>query len=147
MAYCTQADILEELSQQSLIELTDDTGVAVDTSIVTRCIEDADAEIDSYLGVLYDVPLSSTPNRVRSVSVTLSICYLYRRRVDEIPESRKEACERERKWLEAIGAGRATLGLDVPAPVATSGPQTSTDTADRVYTRGKNTITGTLDGF
>ena len=46
MAYCTQADILEQLDEDILIQLTDDDDLgAVDADMVTRAIADADALI------------------------------------------------------------------------------------------------------
>lgn len=46
MAYCTQADILKQISEEELIDLTDDTHAgSVNADVVTEAIEKADAMI------------------------------------------------------------------------------------------------------
>jgi phage gp36-like protein len=63
MAYCEQSDIEKLIPEQELAELTADTGSTPDAEVVTEAIAKADAEIDSYLGVVYTVPLSVPPRR------------------------------------------------------------------------------------
>jgi len=138
MAYCELSDIEKQIPEQILIELTDDDGTgAVDTGNVDRAIEDADDEIDSFLSLRYSLPLPSTPGLVRRMSVDLAICNLYARRPHlDIPESRKERCDNDRKLLEEIGKGKLSLGSDAPDP---SNTQNSVDIAsgDRIFTRDK----------
>ena len=89
MAYCTQSDLLEQISEDDMIQLTDDADAGnVDDDVVTRAIADADAEIDSYCGTKYDVPFSTVPVMVRKLSVDMSIYNLYARR-QGAPEDRK----------------------------------------------------------
>ena len=58
MAYCTQSDIEKLIPVLELAELTAESGSTPNAAIVTECIAKADAEIDSYLGVKYTVPLT-----------------------------------------------------------------------------------------
>jgi len=62
MAYCTLEDLKEKVSEDVLIELTDDedTGV-IDTSRTDRAMADAESEIDSYCAARYQpYPLTIT---------------------------------------------------------------------------------------
>ena len=66
MAYSTQTDLLEQITEDELIQLTDDADAgAVDSDAVTRAIVDADAEIDGYCGSRYDLRVPHTRGGVR----------------------------------------------------------------------------------
>jgi len=142
MAYSTQDDIEKQIPEEILIELTDDAGTGeVDTDNIDRAIEDADDEIDSFLSLAYTLPLASTPGLVRRMSVDLAVCNLYSRRPHlEIPESRKERCDSDRKLLEKIAQGKLSLGGDFPDPVNT-GNSVELSCNTRIFTRDK------MDGF
>lgn len=149
MAYCTQDDILEQMDEDVLIQLTDDDDAGVvDEDKVTRAIADADEEIDAYLAVRYALPFGTTPNLVRKYSVDLAICNLYARR-QGAPEARADRCERVRKDLDKISKG--TMELDVPDPAQEddAGPRVSTSRDDRVFTTGRDSdsSTGSLDNY
>lgn len=89
MPYCTVSDIQERIPSGVLAQLTDDTnGAVVSSSIVSACIEEADANIDLYLRGKHTVPLSTVPKDVKRWSVRLAIYFLYSRRLDtDMPES------------------------------------------------------------
>lgn len=89
MAYSTQSDILQVLSQRDLAQLTDDNDDNyIDKTIVNTQISKADNQIDTYLRGKHDLPFTTTPPRVTDWSVTLAIFNLYKRRIDlEIPEA------------------------------------------------------------
>jgi phage gp36-like protein len=150
MAYCTQADILKQLDEEILIQLTDDDGAGVvDSGNVDRAIADADEEMDGYLSVKYSLPFPTTPNLVRKISVDLAICNLYSRRDDTMPETRKDNCDKVVKMLDKLAKG--TMKLDVPEPASVSdhGVAVTTSKSDRVFTTGKSSdgSTGTLDNY
>ena len=149
MAYSTKTDILEQLEEDVLIQLTDDDDAGVvDEDKVTRAIVDADAEIDSYCGTKYDVPFSTVPVMIRKISVDLSICNLYARRQGS-PEDRKERCDEAISFLKDISKGIASLGGDGPSADDDSGPEPTTVKSDRVFSRGRDSdsSTGTLDNY
>ena len=52
MAYCTQSDIEKLIPVQELAELTTESGDTPDADVVVEAIAKADAEIDSYLGII-----------------------------------------------------------------------------------------------
>ena len=59
MAYCSEDDLLKMIPQSELAELTAESGEVPDSLIIVEAISKAEAEIDSYLGVKYAVPLST----------------------------------------------------------------------------------------
>ncbi len=102
MSYCVQTDIEKLIPVQELAELTTETGSTPDAAVVTEAIAKADAEIDSYLGVIYTVPLSVAPARVKALSEDISIYYLYMRR-STVPEARQKAYDDAIAFLQAPG--------------------------------------------
>lgn len=137
MAYCTKADILDLLTEEQLIGLTDDHGVGrVDDAKVVKAIADADAEIDGYAGERYSLPFSPVPLIVRKLSVDISIYNLYARR-QGAPEERRQRYDNSSKLLREIAAGRVTLGATPPAEANSETPDVSSQA--RVFSRDKMT--------
>jgi len=114
MAYSTKADILNQIEEALLIELTDDerTGEVSDAR-VSRAIDDADQFIDGHLGGHYSVPLSPIPPLLRQLSVALAIYALYERR-DTVPDTRTERFKWAIDTLKQISKGIITLGASDP---------------------------------
>jgi phage gp36-like protein len=139
--YSTKNDILNQIDEETLIELTDDdkTGV-VNETVLNANITDADSEINSYLEGNYTIPLSPVPARIRSISVDITIYNLYSRRDDTIPEIRKERYENAMKYLEAVSKGEINLGTSAIQPTTT--PDTAViESQTRKFTRE------TMSGF
>lgn len=148
MSYCVQADILEQISEDIVIQLTDDDGIGeIDTSVVTRAIADADAEIDGYCGK-YDLPFSPVPVMIRKISVDLAICNLYARRKG-VPEDRQKRYDNGIRFLRDVSAGKVTLGADAPEPNIDGGPEATTKKSDRIFTVGRSSDSsvGSLDNY
>lgn len=112
MAYCTLADLLEQIASEDLVGLTDDMGLgAVSSAVVDRAIADADATIDAWLQARYTVPFTVVPPIIRKASVDMAIVSLYSRRGIDPPEIRL-AMEREaRRFIEKAAAGAVSLGV------------------------------------
>ena len=77
MAYCVQADIEKMIPTLELAELTTETGSTPRCRQCDEAIAKADAEIDSYVGVVFTVPFATTPARIKSLSEDIAIYYLY----------------------------------------------------------------------
>jgi len=135
MSYCTQDDLLKLIPEKDAITLAADTGDEIDAAVVAECIAQADAEIDSYLAVRYQVPLSPVPDRVRALSVAMAIYYLFSRRSlnDEI---RRQNYEDAVAFLKSVGAGKAEIvgaaGVEVPSA---SQDITEVTSATRIFSR------------
>ncbi|MBN2060705.1 MAG: DUF1320 domain-containing protein [Deltaproteobacteria bacterium] len=135
--YCTQSDILEQLDEVILIQLTDDEGAGeVDNDKVTRAIADADSTIDAYCQDRYTIPLSPVPEKIRQVSVDIAIYNLYSRRDDTAPEARKDRNKEAIRFLEKVNEGKIKLGASTPAQTNT-GNTVDIDYNDRIFTRDK----------
>src|SRR3989304_6022294 len=118
MAYCTHADLLQRLSEQDLIDLTDKTGTGeLDSDAEARAIADADAEIDSYCGSNYTVPFSPVPAMIRKISVDIAIYDLYGLNpTQKLPDDIKARYEKAIRFLKDVGNGRGTFAGGPPAP-------------------------------
>ena len=151
MAYSTQTDIEEQVSQAELIELTDDTGAGtVDTSAVARAIADADAEIDGYCGARYTVPFSPAPAMIRKLSVDIAVYNLFSRRSNlKLPDERQKRYDNAVRFLRDLSRGLISLGADAPAEPDSGLPRASTNRDDRIFTTGKPSAgtSGSLDNY
>lgn len=135
MAYSTKGDILEQLDEAILIQLTDDDDLGVvNDDRVTRAIADADATIDAYCQGRYSIPLDPVPDKMRQVSVDLAIYNLYSRRGDAAPETRKDRHKEAIRFLEKVSEGKISLGASTPSP-ETTGNSVEIDQSDRIFTR------------
>lgn len=149
MAYCTQADLLEAISEDELIDITDDADAGiVDTDAVTRAIADADAEINGYCAVQYEVPFATVPDLVRKLSVDIAIFNLYARRRGA-NEDRRARYDNAIKLLQRVADGTVSLGVDTPSPDNEGGPEATKAAGDRIFTMGRSTQStmGSLDNF
>src|SRR5688572_12127218 len=121
MSYILQSDLESGgLSTSQLIQLTDDLKTGeVDTDKVTKAIEDAEGEVNGYLGKRYAVPIAPpVPNLVQKLSTDIAIWNVYRRR-QRAPENVRQAYEDAIKTLLLIADGTIVLDVAVPPPPAT----------------------------
>lgn len=150
MAYCDIDDILEQVSEDELIGLTDDSGTGVVDTAVSRSIADADSEIDSYCGTRYAVPFSTVPAIVRKLSVDIALYNLYSRRSHtDMPAIRQARYDAAIRMLKAVASGLVTLGADGPAPDTQDGVAASRSADDRTFTIGRKSTgsSGSLDNY
>lgn len=120
MAYSTIDDILGEISEDTLIQLTDDNNLgAVDTVVVGKCLDRASAQVDGYCSSLYNVPFTPATTFVKALDLDIAIYNLFSRR-ENVPENRKDRYNNAVKALSKIGNGEIQLG----APKDTAPAQT-----------------------
>lgn len=121
--YATLADLLEQMDEEVLIQLTDDVKIgAVDSTVIDRAVANAVAVIDAHCGDRYSVPFSPVPDLVRMYAVDLAAYNLYSRRPNiETPEVIGERQKQALAHLRLIQKGEASAGVPV---VVTSGPET-----------------------
>lgn len=149
MAYCTQSDLLEQISEDKLIQLTDDDDLGIiDASAIARAIADADAEIDGYAATRYDVPFSPVPVSIRKQSVDITIYNLYARRTGA-PDDRRTRYNDAIRYLKDLSRGSVSVGADGPAIDADGGPESTPPRSDRIFTSGRSSdsSTGSLDNY
>jgi phage gp36-like protein len=108
MTYATPADLEAAFGASELRALADrDRDGAPDPAVMTRALEDADAEINSYLAARYALPLSPVPAQIRAIA-----CDVARHRLDalnprDVVETRYRAALAA---LRDLSTGKATLG-------------------------------------
>ena len=137
MPYCMLEDLKEKISEEELIQLTDDeeTGLIV-TSRTDRAISDADAQIDGYCGRRYSVPLDPVPVIIRKFSVDIAIYNLLQRR-QGADEDREKDYNNAIKFLENVAKGLVTLGADDPDTPPADAHKTEISGPDRIFSRDK----------
>jgi phage gp36-like protein len=134
MAYCSEDDLLKMLPQPELAELTAESGEVPDSLIITEAIGKADAEIDSYLGVRYIVPLVSPPAQVKALSVDLALYHLYSRR-SVVPPVRQQKFDAAVAFLKLVGAGQAVIVGPGGEPPTAAPEVADAGNACRVFSR------------
>lgn len=143
MSYATEQDMIDRFGEPELIQLTDIGPVAtgaIDTSVLGRALEDADAEINGYLEARYPLPLASTPRLVVGVASDIARYRLYRDVVPEIVERRYADA---RKILENVSRGVVSLGLDAAdAAAKVQDNLVEFGTSTRVFARENDRILG-----
>lgn len=118
MTYATAADIDETYGPALLDLLADSAGDGErDADAIARALEQATAAVNSYVSARHALPLSQVPPVLVGLTMDLAIHRLALRpgMMTEQVEGRWKAAL---KTLEAIGAGRAGLGLPSTSPAA-----------------------------
>jgi len=88
--------------------------------VIAAALEDADARVNSYIAVVYTVPLSPVPATLTRIAGDIARYFLYDdRATDQVTERFNAAIA----FLKDVAAGRASLGVDTagaaPAPADT----------------------------
>jgi phage gp36-like protein len=117
MAYCSSDDLLNLIPAAELAQLTSESGDLPDLAVAADAIARAAAEIDAYLRVRYQTPLSPVPPQVRALCLDLALYHLYSRR-SVAPLIRRQKYEAGVAFLRQVAAGQAVLaedGAELPA--------------------------------
>lgn len=135
MTYALQADMQTALGDDELIQLTDraDPPVgAIDAAVLTRALEAADGEIDSYLAARYTLPLASVPTILRDCAVDIARYRLHDRGV---PDRVKDAYKDRIAWLLNVSKGVASLGINTDDLTPASAGLPEMTSGGRVFAR------------
>jgi phage gp36-like protein len=118
MAYATAQELVDRVGIDALSAVSDrDWDAAIEDESVTAAIDDASAEIDSYLAARYPLPLADPPAAVKRACIDMAMYHLSGNRTTEEVEKRyKNAVA----WLRDVAKGLATLG-SAPAEAAAGG--------------------------
>lgn len=143
MAYSTLDDITKLIPAETVLGLTDDEALgSIEQARVQEAVAQADAEVDSYLGTRYAVPLATAPDIIKKISADIAVYNLYSRRVQEMPPLWAERYRNAVQKLKGMAGGTISLGVE-PAPFcrAEGGVQSNRTDEDRTYTKE------TLEGY
>ena len=134
MAYCTFDDLKDQISEDELIQLTDESGSgSVDMDKIDGAIAGADALIDGYCGKHHSVPFSPTPPIIRDFSVIIAIYKLFGRS-PVAPDERRTRYKDAVDFLKGVAKGENTLGIQ---PVPDPPKQDGYTGASQISTRDK----------
>lgn len=132
MAYATAQELIDRVGEDALYGVADrDADGLIDTPTVERALDDASAEIDSYLAVRYPLPLATVPAALMRTCCDLALYHLSGNRTTEEVEKRYRNAI---AWLRDLSAGRASLGA-APAETARIEGAASFDASPRVTGR------------
>ncbi len=134
MTYATQSDLTDRFGAVELAQVTDRVnGTVIDTTVLGRALNDADAEIDSYLATRYALPLASTPVVVLRLASDIARYRLYD---DAAPNQVRVRYDDAVSLLKRIASGDVQLAgstLLAPAVGTGHGNAVATKTPTRVF--------------
>lgn len=132
--YATQQDLEDRYGTDRLIALTDRAEVptgAINAALVARVLANADALIDGYLKVRYDLPLATTPDQLQPIAEAIAYYDLH---LYEPNEKTKADHKLALEMLKDISKGVIQLEVGGVEPdVNDAGGVTVTD-RDRPFT-------------
>ena len=111
--YASQSDVQAALGLPTLVELTDRAepkSDEVDQDVVERALIDASASVNAYIGKVVNLPLSSVPPLVKSLTRDLAIHQLHSH-LHTVPDSVQQRHDEAMRQLRDIATGTASLGL------------------------------------
>lgn len=119
MAYITKDLMIKLFGEKELIELTDRASAGViDESVLDQAMATAEAEADSYLGVIYALPLPATPPSLQAFVADIARYHLYDAQPSELVNTKYENAV---KWLTNVAKGVVSLGLKITDVQPTGG--------------------------
>lgn len=135
--YATQQDVLDAYGERFSVMVSDrDLDGVEDDASLTRALDDADGEIDAYVGAVYEIPLSTIPQSLRRVAVDIAV-YRLANEHDVLTEEIRRRYEDARMLLRDIASRKASLGLPTASTPPSVGGGVVRTGPDRVFTRSK----------
>jgi phage gp36-like protein len=107
--YATVADLIAAFSQDEILELSNidyPDATTINNAVVERAIEDAQAQIDTYLETRYRTPLAVVPIVIRNYTCDLARYILDKNRPREEVTRRRDLVF---YYLKDVAANRASL--------------------------------------
>ncbi len=136
MGYCTIQQMEARFGRDELIQLTDRSGTGeLDTQVLNEAIEDASNEIDGYLGGRYTLPLAVVPTVLVRLACNIARLNLYE---VEPPPNVRQRYEDAVRFLQAVSAGRVSLGIDAEGAKAPPSGGAEMVSGGRVFSRDDN---------
>lgn len=132
--YASLDDLKRALTEDLLIQLTDDTGSgSIDTTVTDAALETADVEIDGYIGVRCTLPLSPVPAIIVKQAADIAVYNLYARRQGP-PDHWQKRYDNVIRFLGLVAKGDISLGADDPN-TSGSGDEAACTSGDRIFSR------------
>ena len=133
MPYATSQDLQTRYGEYELEQLAPGENPGTfNQDRVNAAISDAEAEINSYLGQRYHLPLETVPAVLQAACCDMARYYLYASQPTEEVTARYN---QRVTWLRDIANKKASLGIDQGQASSTFAVATTKRSGDRVFTR------------
>ena len=107
--YATRNDLVARFSEAEIASLEmDDSGIS-NTDLSDSALQDASAEVDSYIAVKYTLPLPNTPTILLRAVCDIARYRLYKDRATEEVRKRYEDAV---SWLKLLAKGSTLMRFD-----------------------------------
>jgi len=136
--YCSLDDIKQQVSETTLIEITDDNQAnEINTKIIDEAILYSETLIDGYLRGRYTLPLATIAVLIKIIAADLTVFRLYSRRFHtDMPDSINDKYKNSIKLLEQIQKGVVSLGIETAGTPPKLGEyRTNKTSSDRIFTK------------
>ena len=106
--YITKQGMIDRYGEDEIKRITDRNRTGdIDDQVLNQALLDAQSEVDAYISSRYATPLTTITEAISRTTADIARYRLYDERCPEnIRQRYKEAVE----FLQAVSAGRATLG-------------------------------------
>lgn len=133
MSYATQQDLIDRFGAPELVDLTnrgeESTG-EVDGTMVAAALDEADAEINSYLARRMTTPVAPVPGQVKRIATDIARYRLFK---DNPPDHVVRLYRDAVAWLVRAGNGEVSLGDGMNPTAPASGGAPMVDTPGRTF--------------
>jgi phage gp36-like protein len=135
LVYATTQDAIDLYGEDYILTSVDrdENGVA-DTPAFADAITQGQSELDSYIGVLYNLPLVNVPDVLVRFTVDVAV-YVSSMEAGTLTKEKTKRYERAIAWAVKVSEGKASLGLE-DEPKAKGGG-VSLESGTRIFTRAK----------
>ncbi|TRD18343.1 gp436 family protein [Palleronia caenipelagi] len=136
MPYASVADLQAVIPPRDLALLSDFEGgaEAADADRLARALDDASAEIDSFIARQVSLPLTDPPHILKVICRDLAMCRLYLN-LGRLSETNEKLRDQAIGWLRDVSEGKISLGDDDTPATPTSGGVAMSDGPERRFTR------------
>lgn len=121
--YCGQGDVIPSLVSTAVAaQITNDDpdATTVEETVFATHVEDAEAEVDTYLGQRFSLPLSTVPVVVRRLAARVTRYRLYVMRPGGPEDWIRADYEQALATLSLIRDGKLSLGTDASGQPVTA---------------------------
>jgi phage gp36-like protein len=132
MTYAVQADMVQRFTELEIIQLTDrETNLGViNVDVLDGALQDADAEIDGYIGAKVTLPLTSVPKILVGYACDIARYKLY---ADDPTENVRNRYKDAISFLSLVGQGKLSLGVTTDNEPVTAAGGVKASTPDQVF--------------